>query len=172
MSHHVAENAIDGVDDDGGGAAAFIERIADEAIELFFEGIEDLGHTAPPAVDRLFAVADAEERMAGPAVRDPLSERAENVPLGERGVLEFVEQQVVEAGVQAKGQLCERFVGAARGRAGGRTGGGGWTCARSEPGTHQVRDVGEQQAASAVLDPVVLHVEPLEQIPRGFGLSG
>ena len=68
-----------------------------------FGTLEYLGAPPAPAVDGLLHVADDEDRAGRTGALE--CERAQDIPLCLTGILELVEQQMVEGAVQATGGL-------------------------------------------------------------------
>ena len=71
--------------------------------KLVIDQVKNLSHAATPAKDRLLHIANAEEgtkqfRIGGYG----LSERANDLPLGQRSILKLIEQQVLDLMVKPK----------------------------------------------------------------------
>ncbi len=74
-------------------------------LELGHRGVEflhQLGRAAAPTVDRLLGVADDKDR-ATPRIAALLDDRQKDLPLGNRSILEFIEQQMVDFPSQGNG---------------------------------------------------------------------
>ena len=81
------------------GAVAFEERVSFYCPGVIFEeASEDLGRTAAPAVDGLLQVADDEEASSLRVGQHFLDQRPHDIPLRPAGVLEFVDQDVLDLG--------------------------------------------------------------------------
>ena len=98
------KNEVDRVDHRLAGAVAFQQRSRlAQAGKLPGQFVENFGHAATPAVDRLLDVADAKKRSLPFAPdHNPFGQRRDGLPLGERGVLKLVEQQMGHLAVEAK----------------------------------------------------------------------
>ena len=102
------EDPVDGVEDDGAGAPRMDER-GGFLDGRFGAGAVVLGQNAPekpriaaaPLVDGLLDVAHVEQRAVAVGILENFVHQVfDDGPLEQRGVLEFVEQPVAEAGVE------------------------------------------------------------------------
>ena len=113
-----AEDPIDQIDDRRTRSPASIEPLGLEfdpaGTDHLGQAFEDAGIATAPAVDRLLHVPHHEERSRSFAVasgEDLRGERTQRPPLGGGGVLELVEEKMLERGVEPEPQFVEVLVG-------------------------------------------------------------
>jgi len=114
------EHLIDRAQDDRRRAEVLLQGLRFH-LQVPAQGREQAWLCGTPAVDGLLHVPHAKETLLATAVRtDVLGQFSENTPLNRGGVLELVQEQVVDGGVQPVGEFqittCDRtgIVGRAR----------------------------------------------------------
>ena len=135
-----SEDGVDGVENDGAGAPGFDQRRGHldggrfpGAVVLGEDAAEDARVAAAPLVDGLLGVADVEQRAVAVGILDDFVEEVfDDRPLDEGRVLEFIEEPMEEAGVEA---AIDQGAETGRNRAGG--------------GSEQLGDVVERQLSGA-----------------------
>lgn len=156
----VIEGGVDGFDDGGGGTPGGGEALGlDGGVVVGGDFVEEAVVAAAPEVEALFGVADVEEgAFAGGVLYDFVDEVLHDGPLGAAGVLEFVEEPMVEAGVEA--ELEEE--------AGGGVGVGEEGAALG--GAEEAGEVVEAEATGAADALVVVAVVGLEDAVNAAGV--
>ena len=119
VGSQIGEHPIHGVDHRLAGPETLGQSRLPDAGQFVAHGVEQLGDAAPPAIDRLLDVADAEEAATGRPVARRQRERLEHLPLRQGRVLELVEQQVSDRGIQPPIGMLHQPVGQARGQQAG-----------------------------------------------------
>ena len=148
----VVEGGVDGFEYGGGGTPGGREVLGfDGGLVVACDFVKEAVVSAAPEVEALFGVADVEEgAFAGGVLYDFVDEVFDDGPLGTAGVLEFVEEPMIEAGVEAE------FEEEAGGRVGVGEEGGVFG------GAEEAGEVGETEATGAADESVVVVVIGLE----------
>ena len=145
------EHAIHAIDHHGRRAEALVQYTRGQRTELLVQGVEDLGHAAPPAVDGLLDVAHAEKRSLA-AADHALGKGPQHAPLQGRGVLELVQKQVRHLAVESVDDLFQSLA--------------------DGPFAQPPRDIFEPQRPLAGLETLIRLVETFQQVIGGLGLIG
>ena len=114
VPRQIPKHIVDHLGDDRAAAVTQILGPLIQPRDLIRHGIKNLRHAAPPTIDRLLGIADAKKRSVDsfgfvvvsidvvmPNIAGMRRHRTQHRPLHRRGVLKFIQQQMVHRAVHA-----------------------------------------------------------------------